>query len=251
MTDDFTSVAPSFPEPFRLMLRETVGSTNDEARSLAESGAPDGLVLLADRQTAGRGRRGAAWFSPVGEALAFSVIVRPSEPKSLWPRLALAAGAAVAEAVESMSLQASIKWPNDVWVRQRKIAGVLVEAGADFAIVGIGINVKTTVFPPEVSDIATSLTIESGREHSRPDVLAAIVRRFAIRRDQIGAGFPELLEAVRVRCALTGNRVSLTTPNGPQTGIVEGIAPGGELLLRTTQGLEKLIQADEVRLLPR
>lgn len=250
MAEDFTTISEGLPEPFRLLIRETVGSTNDEVRKLAQAGAADGLVLLAERQTAGRGRRGAAWFSPVGESLAFSILVRPEEPKALWPRLALAAGLSVAEAVESFGPQAGIKWPNDVWIRHLKVAGILVEAGTDFAIVGIGINVKTTEFPPEVAEIATSLKIEGGRDFQLPDVLAAIIRQFSLRRHQIGGSFEELLSAVRLRCVLTGNRVSLTTSNGLQTGVIEGIGPGGELLLRTENGLERLIQADEIRLLP-
>ncbi len=250
MAADFTSISEGLPEPFRVLIRETVTSTNDEIRELAQAGAADGLILLAERQTAGRGRRGAAWFSPHGESLAFSILVRPEEPKALWPRLALAAGLAAAEAVESFGLQAGIKWPNDVWIRHLKVAGILVEAGAGFAIVGIGINVNTTQFPIEVAEIATSLHIEGGRELSLPEVLAAIIRQFSVRRNQIGNSFEDLISAVRQRCVLTGNRVSLITSCGPKSGIVEGLAPGGELLLRTESGLERLIQADEIRLLP-
>lgn len=247
---NFTQAAADFPEPFRLLVRESVESTNDEVRKLAQTGAADGLIVLAERQTAGRGRRGAAWFSPAGESLAFSILIRPEEPKSLWPRLALAAGLAVAEAVEAFGPQAGIKWPNDVWIGHRKTAGILVEAGADFAVVGIGLNVNTTSFPPEVSGIATSLQIETSQAFSRAEVLGTIIRKFARRRHQISHDFEELLSAVRLRCVLTGKRVSLTTASGPRTGTVEGIAAGGELLLRSELGLERLIQADEVRLLP-
>lgn len=247
--ENFNAVAADFPEPFRLLVRESVESTNDEIRILAEAGAPDGLIVLAERQTAGRGRRGAAWFSPVGESLAFSILVRPEEPKVLWPRLALAAGLAVSEALERFGPQAGIKWPNDVWIGQRKVAGILIEAGADFAVVGIGLNVNTMRFPPTVTEIATSLRIETSREISLSEVLAEVIHKFSRRRLQIGPDFDELLTAVRQRCVLTGNRVGLITANGPKVGIVEGITPGGELLLQTEHGLERLIQADEVRLL--
>ena len=246
----FTATAADFPEPFRLLLRETVGSTNDEVCSLAQAGAADGLIVLADQQTAGRGRRGAAWFSPAGESLAFSILVRPQETKALWPRLALAAGLAVAEALESFGPQVGIKWPNDVWIGQKKAAGILVEAGTDFAVVGIGLNVNTTEFPPAVAEIATSLRLETAREFSRAEVLGEIIRKFARRRQQIGEDFEEMLSAVRERCVLTGKRVSLNTASGPRVGTVTGIAAGGELLLLSENGLERLIQADEVRLLP-
>lgn len=248
--ENFMEAAADFPEPFRLLIRESVQSTNDEVRVLAQAGAPDGLILLAERQTAGRGRRGAAWFSPAGESLAFSILVRPDEPKALWPRLALAAGLAVAEAVESFGLQAGIKWPNDVWIGHRKVAGILVEAGSDFAVVGIGLNVNSTDFPPEVSEIATSLRIETSQAFPRAEVLGEIIRKFAGRRRQIANDFEALISAVRLRCVLSGNRVTLTTSNGPRAGTVEGIADSGELLLRTENSLERLIQADEVRLLP-
>lgn len=246
---DFAAVAGDFPDPFRLMVRERTASTNDDLRQLAADGAPEGLVLLALRQFAGRGRRGAAWFSVPGESLAFSVLLRPQEAKAIWPRLALAAGLAVAEALESLGPAAGIKWPNDVWIGSRKVAGILVEAGADFAIVGIGINVSTTRFPEEIEMIATSLQIETGRPQLPADVLAAVVRRLSLRRLQIGADFEGLLQSVRYRCVLSGHQVSFLTGQGPREGVVEGISPGGELLLRTPQGLEKWLQADEIRIL--
>ncbi len=247
-SDEFNAVAADFPEPFRLLPRESVESTNDEVRKLACAGAADGLIVLAERQTAGRGRRGAAWFSPPGESLAFSILVRPDEPKSHWPRLALATGLAVAEAIEGFHLHPGIKWPNDVWISGRKVAGILVEAGADFAVVGIGLNVNSREFSGEISATATSLRREAGCEFSRADVLAAIIHRFALRGRQIGSEFPSVIAGVSERCVLTGHRVSLLTAAGPKAGTVEGIGAGGELLLRGGGGLERLIQADEIRL---
>ena len=230
------------------MVRDSLASTSDEARLLAEQGAADGWVVLTDRQTAGRGRRGAAWFAAAGEALAFSIIVRPAEAKALWPRLALAAGLAVAEAAETWAPQVGIKWPNDVWIGRRKVAGILVEAGHDFAVVGIGINVNTREFPPELAELATSLRLAAGRDLDRAAVLTSVLDRFALRRCQLGTGFDEVLEGVRQRCVLSGQAVALLTAGGPRHGIMAGLGPGGELLLRTPAGLERIIQADEVRL---
>lgn len=229
-------------------MREALASTNDEARGLAEQGAADGLVVLTENQTAGRGRRGADWFAAAGASLAFSIVVRPAEPKSLWPRLALAAGLAVAEAAEACASQVGIKWPNDIWIGRRKVAGILVEAGQDFAVVGIGINVNTREFPPQLATLATSLQLAAGQAQDRALVLTNILARFALRRNQIGAGFDELLDGVRLRCVLSGHAVSLVTASGPRHGTMEGLGPGGELLLRTPGGLERIIQADEVRL---
>lgn len=251
MHADLTELAAAagiFPDPFRLLIRERAGSTNDEARDLALAGAPAGLVVLALEQTQGRGRRGNRWFAPPAESLAFSVVLRPEAPRSLWPRLALAAGLAVAEAAGHFGVEAGIKWPNDIWIRDRKAAGILVEAGEDFVIVGIGINVNAESFPPDVAATATSLHREAGAPVARDALLTAVIRRLAVRHPQIGMDFDELLAGVRRRCVLSGRAVSLLTARGLRHGIVEGIGPGGELLLRTPEGLETHLQADEVRL---
>jgi BirA family biotin operon repressor/biotin-[acetyl-CoA-carboxylase] ligase len=248
MAHDLTSAAAEFPDPFHLRVLESAGSTNDELRVLAEASAPAGLVLLALEQSTGRGRRGAQWFASPGESLTFSILLRPAEPKALWPRLALAAGLAVAEAVESFGPAAGIKWPNDVWIGSRKVAGILVEAGADFAIVGIGLNVNTTRFPDEVAAIASSLELETGMPHSRGDVLGAIIRRFAIRARQINVEFSALMDQVRQRCVLSGKTVQLVTSAGPRVGVVDGLSSAGELILRGPNGPELLIQADEIRI---
>lgn len=249
--DDFTAAAAAFPDPFRLLVREEAVSTNDETTKLAVAGAPEGLVLLAMRQTGGRGRRGAAWFAPAGQSLAFSILLRPAAPKVLWPRLALAAGLAVAEAMEDFGLSPGIKWPNDIWLGGRKAAGVLVEAGADFAVVGIGINVNATEFPEALADVATSMQLAAAREIALPEALGGVTRHFALRSRQIGADFPELIGAIRERCVLRGQRVSLLTAGGALHGMVEDIADGGELLLRSHDRLHRILQADEVRILDR
>jgi BirA family biotin operon repressor/biotin-[acetyl-CoA-carboxylase] ligase len=124
-----------------------------------------------------------------------------------------------------------------------------VEAGNDFVIVGIGLNVNSTAFPDEIAGIATSLRLESGTDHSRDLLLGSIVRRFAASSRGIGGDFVHLLDPVRERCVLTGHRVSLMTAGGRREGVVEGIGHGGELLLRTARGLDVLLQADEVRII--
>lgn len=249
MIEELSAAASGFPDPFRLMVREASTSTNDDLRRLAEEGAKDGLVLLALCQTAGRGRRGAVWFSPPGESLAFSVLLRPAEPKALWPRLALCAGLAVAEAIESFGPAAGIKWPNDVWIAGRKVAGILVEAGSGHVVVGIGLNVSACQFPAEIAGLATSLRIETGIDHPAGEVLAAVIRRLAVHSKHLDASFGTTIDAVRRRCELTGHEVSFMTAAGPRSGIVEGIAPGGELLVREGREVRKFMQADEIRIL--
>jgi len=244
---EFATTASTLPDPFRLRLHESCGSTSDEARALGLGGAPGGDIVVADVQTAGRGRRGAAWFGSPGESLTFSILWRPVISKALWPRLALAAGLAVAEACEAFVPLAEIKWPNDVWISARKVAGILVEAGPDFAVVGVGINVNTTAFPDEIRDVATSLAIECARPVDRGALLGKIIARFAIHANRLDGDFECLLNGVRQRCVLAGHQVDLQTPSGPLHGHCEGIGSSGELLVHTGQGLQHILQADEVR----
>ncbi len=244
---DFDHIAALLPDPFRILWRETVSSTNDELRALAEKGMAEGLILIADEQTAGRGRRGAAWLSPKGENLAFSVLLRPAVPKALWHRLSLATGLAVAEALEAYVPAAEIKWPNDVRVSGKKIAGILVEAGADFVIIGIGINVNSTGFPEELA--ATSLREEFGDERDRAEVLHGVIHRLARRAGEIGIGFDGILKSIRERCALTGRRVSFLSADKRREGVVKGIGTSGELIVEVDGVAESIVQADEVRVM--
>lgn len=236
------------PSGFHLDFREKTGSTNDDIRSAANAGASEGLVIVARTQESGRGRRGAAWVCPPGEGLAFSALLRPRENKALWPRLSLAAGLAVAEAIERLGPLAEVKWPNDVWVGGRKIAGILVEAGDDFVVVGIGINVGVKEFPAELADSATSLALECGEAPELSAVLLHVLERLQVWSAKIGAGFEELLRGFRVRCALTGKVVRLLAADGSVSGKVAGIGDGGELLVETPNGVRRLVQADEVRI---
>ncbi len=244
---DFDHIAAFLPDPFRILWRETVSSTNDELHTLANQGTAEGLILIADEQTAGRGRRGAAWLSPKGENLAFSVLLRPTASKALWHRLSLAAGLAVAEALEAYVPVAEIKWPNDVRVYGKKIAGILIEAGTDFVIIGIGINVNSTAFPEELA--ATSLREEIGEEMDRAELLHGVVTRLARRAGEIGVGFDGILISIRERCALTGHRVSFLSADKRREGIVKGIGTAGELLVEIDGVIESLVQADEVRVM--
>ncbi len=234
------------PAGYRLDFREATGSTNDDVRWAALDGAAAGLVVVAGRQEAGRGRRGAAWICPPGEGLAFSVLLRPAEKKALWPRLSLAAGLAVAEGLDRYGVAAEVKWPNDVWIGGRKIAGILVEAGEDFVVAGIGINVGVREFPVGLE--ATSLALECGEAPGLPAVLVSVLERLAVWQARIGTGFDELLRRFRERCALTGKRVRLTCADGVLTGEAAGIGDGGELLVRMPEGLRRIVQADEVRI---
>jgi BirA family biotin operon repressor/biotin-[acetyl-CoA-carboxylase] ligase len=198
----------------RLHLR-SVGSTNARARELAEQGAPHGTLVTASEQTAGRGRQGRSWVTPPGSAIAASVILR-----SFDDLLPLRAGLAVADLAGD---GARVKWPNDVLLDGRKVAGILVEARApDWAVVGIGVNVAGV--PPEVADIATSL----GRE----DVEAALEELMAALDVRVAQPAADVVAALRERDALLGRRVRW---NGGE-GEGAGIDSSGALLVETPAG---------------
>ncbi|MEP4079398.1 biotin--[acetyl-CoA-carboxylase] ligase [Haloferula sp.] len=233
-----------FPEGWRLVALDEAESTNDEIRLRVDE--QEGLVVLAERQTAGRGRRGAAWFSESGKCLTFSVLLRPSEPKPLWPRLSLAAGLAVAEALNRIGLEAEIKWPNDVLVRGKKICGILVESAGDRAIVGIGLNVNTKEFPGELE--ATSVFQELETEWDREEILTLVLKALEGWSSEIGAGFGNLLAGVKERCWLTGKRVRLTAVDELVEGLARGIGPQGDLVVETPAGVRSFVQASEIRL---
>lgn len=231
------------PPGWRLEVLDETDSTNDEVRRLGEPGR----VVLAERQRAGRGRRGAAWLSAPGESLTFSVLIEPGEPRALWPRLSLAAGVAVAEALGRLGVEAAIKWPNDVLVGGRKLAGILVEAAEGGAIVGIGLNVTTREFPGELAGSATSVALERGGGITRGEVLELLLGSLAGWSTQIGAGFPQVVARVRERCALSGRRVRMLARGQVLEGTAVRVSGAGELVVEIDGETRRFLQADEVR----
>src|SRR5256714_3422110 len=152
-------------------------STNERARELAAAGAPHGTIVTADEQSAGRGRQGRTWVAPAGSAVLMSLVVRDFGPETLLP---LAAPLAVCDACEAVAaVECRIKWPNDVWIGGRKVAGILVEGRPQegWAVVGIGLNVSTTAgeFPEELRAVATSLAAAAGDRFDRDTVLDALL----------------------------------------------------------------------------
>ncbi len=240
------ALAPSWAQ--RVIFLEECRSTNDEAREMAANGLAHESLILTEKQTAGRGRRGQAWSCPPGESIACSLVLKPSEKMALWSRFSLAAGLAVAEALDRFGLSAEVKWPNDVWVKGRKICGILVESAQDSVIVGIGLNVNTVTFPEGLAHPATSIALETGQEVAREEVLVAILDEVRFRAGQIGSGFPDLLESWNTRCVLRGKAVRLETNGETKTGVMEGLSPQGELVLLTDKGREKILHADFIRL---
>jgi BirA family transcriptional regulator, biotin operon repressor / biotin---[acetyl-CoA-carboxylase] ligase len=229
-----------------------VDSSNERAKELAMAGAPGGLVVTADEQTAGRGRRGNAWFAPPGSCLLYSAIVRPFAADEA-PLLPLAVPLAVCEAAEAVApVRCQVKWPNDVWIDERKVSGVLVEARPDegWAVVGVGLNVAIPdqEFPPELRDTAISLLpteAEGGLPPGgAPGVRRALAALNETLRRWLEAGRDEVLSAYRARDALCGRRISWDGG----AGLAEEIDERGHLVVETAGGERVALGAGEVHL---
>lgn len=227
-------------------------STNERAKELAKAGAPGGLVVTAAEQTAGRGRRGTAWFAPAGSCLLYSALLRPLalERARLLP---LAVPIAVCEAAEAVApVRCRVKWPNDVWIEERKVAGVLAEARPDqgWAVIGVGLNVAIAQddFPEELRETAASLLpteAEGGLPAGgAPSVAAALTELNEALGRWTEASADEVLDAYRARDALCGRRVSW---DGGQ-GIAEEIDERGHLVVETGGGERVALGAGEVHL---
>lgn len=226
------------------------GSTNDLAGERARAGAPSGLVVAADAQTAGRGRLGRAWHSPPGANLYLSILLRPARPPSDIPPLTLLVGGALARALAGLGFGPRLKWPNDVELideggRRRKVAGILTEmssAGerALHVIVGVGLNVNGTDFPPEIADRATSLRRAAGGQPlDRAPVLAAFLNALEPMLDEFDrVGPPAAVSAFEAYAALPA-ACRVTAPGRPGErleGTALGVDPDGALRLRDETG---------------
>ena len=230
-----------------LEIHDTLPSTQDRARALAAEGRPPWSVVLADAQTAGRGRSGARWLSEPGTGLWMSVLL----PAGAGPHLSLAVGLAVAEAVARAAPDlpsAGIEWPNDVTIEDRKIAGVLLEASGSGIVAGIGLNTRTPPggYPPELGGRAAALDAWPGGGHVDRAVLAGQVLEML--RQRVARPRPrpdaELLAALRSRDALAGREVD-TEQEG--RGRAVGLAEDGALLLERADGRGVAVRSGRVR----
>ena len=239
-----------------LEYSERVGSTNDVILDLAGRGAPHGTVCLADEQSAGRGRRGYGWFSPPGCGIWASILLRPRLSAARTPPLTLCSAAAVARALEKAAgVAVQIKWPNDLLMRDRKVAGILAEtrsvAGDEpVIVVGMGINVNHTrdLFPDEISATATSLRIESGGPVKREDLFLSILASFeSAYGDYLESGPESVLSEVDARLAWRGRTVEVDSPAGV-SGRVSRVDKEGGLLLERDVGGDVVIRSGSIRL---
>jgi BirA family biotin operon repressor/biotin-[acetyl-CoA-carboxylase] ligase len=231
---------------------EEIGSTNDRARELAEEGAEHGEVVIAEAQTAGRGRRGRLWVSPARKNLYFSVILRPDLPPARAPELTLVASVALCDALRQAGVQAGIKWPNDLLASERKIAGVLTELAAEadrvhWVVIGAGVNVNAREedFPEELRGEATSVLLERGEPAPRALFAAACLTALEGWIDRHAEeGFAVVREAWRERSTTLGREVTVRTDGREIVGTAEDIDDAGALLVRGPAGLERILAGD-------
>jgi BirA family biotin operon repressor/biotin-[acetyl-CoA-carboxylase] ligase len=233
-------------EPFNtVQYFSEVASTNDLAAAL-----PEGTVVLADRQTAGRGRRGHAWFSPPGSGLYASVVLVPgrsSDPRRATALLTLAAGVALAEGVDTASgLRVDLKWPNDLYVSRRKLAGILAEASGERVVLGFGINTSIASYPPDLHERATSIESELGRSVDRHPVFVEALAALSRRYDDLLLGrFDAILDAWRRRApAAVGARVARSVDGNLVTGVTAGVDDQGALLVRVGDRVERVVSGE-------
>ena len=229
---------------------DEIGSTNDVAIAAAEAGAPEGLVVVANTQSTGRGRVGRSWSSPPGAGLYVSVVLRPAGPA--LQLLMIAAGVAIAEGIHAATgLDACVKWPNDVHVGSRKLAGILAEAGSsagavDHVVLGFGINILRAAYPPDVAARATSIESELGRAVDRglvlAECLAALSNRYGmLQRD----GANVVIAAWRRRAAMQMRReVEWDVDGGSRRGRAEDIDATGALLVRVGDQIVRVISGE-------
>jgi BirA family transcriptional regulator, biotin operon repressor / biotin---[acetyl-CoA-carboxylase] ligase len=227
-------------------------STNERAKELAAAGAPGGLVVTADEQSAGRGRRGNAWFAPSGACLLYSALLRPFDAERA-PVLPLAVPIAVCEATEEVApVRCQVKWPNDVWIDERKVAGVLVEARPEegWAVIGVGLNVavRDEDFPEELRETAISLLPTEAEGGIPAGGAPGVQRALRALNEALGrwvdSSADQVLSAFRARDLLCGRRISWDGGSG----VAEEIDERGHLVVSRDSGERVALGAGEVHL---
>ena len=238
---------------------DQVTSTNQVAKALAEEGAADGALVVANEQTAGKGRYGRHWGTPAGKTIAMTLILRPKLPPEQISMVTLVAGMAVAQACrEICHVDACIKWPNDVVVNGKKICGILTEMTTDihsvsYIVVGIGINTRVSDFPPELCDKAASLHREMERlgydaSFRRSELIAAVMKCFEMLYTQFlkTGDLSSLKDCYEQLLVNRDAVVRVLSPGNEYTGRAEGINDRGELLVRREDGTLEKVYAGEV-----
>lgn len=232
---------------------DTIDSTNSEALKEARHGADEGLCVVAGQQTAGRGRMGRVWVSPPDSGLYFSIVLRPGIAAKYLPLVTLMSGVAVYDTLAEFGIKPDIKWVNDVLVGDKKVCDILAEtADTDeglAVIVGIGVNLKSSNFPPEIADTATSLESELGRNVTPFDLEDSLVKFLNYWYEMLNLqnGPAEILRAWQRRSSYySGKNVRVSLEKETFTGTTDGLETNGALRLRRADGTIAVIQAGDV-----
>lgn len=233
---------------------DSLASTNLQAKLDAENGAAEGTLIVADMQTAGRGRRGRGWSSPSGMNVYFTLILKPDFAVEMASMVTLAMGIAVAEGIrETCGVEARIKWPNDIVVGGKKVCGMLAEMSVErdyihYIVIGAGINVGEQVFPAEIAPVAVSLYQECGRKISRAGLIVNVMKAFESAYDifREKGDLSGLLERYHALLVNKDREVRVLDPKGEYRGISRGINRTGELLVETEDGAVREVYAGEV-----
>ena len=238
----------------RIVYFDETDSTNNQAKVFGEKGDVHGTLFVADKQTAGKGRRGRGWDSPPGESIYMTLLLRPEISPERAPMLTLVMGLIVAEAIrEAAGIETKIKWPNDIVVDKKKVCGILTEMTTEmmyvnYVVIGVGINVNQQGFPDEIAKMATSLYKKTGKVYRRSELIAAVLERFEKNYDtflRTGdlSGIQEAYDAALVNC---GQEVKVLEPGHEYEAVAEGINENGELMVRLPDGRKKQVFAGEV-----
>ena len=229
---------------------DTVDSTNTLCTRMAREGAPEGTMVVAEGQTTGRGRRGRSWYSPHGTSLYLSLLLRPNRAMLEAQRLTMMASVALAETIRDLTgAEALIKWPNDIFISSRKVAGILVEAESqgdrlDWMVLGMGVNVNTESFPSELEHRATSILRETGKKACRAGLLTRLVVGMeTLYRPWLNGDMEFIFSRWREMSYTLGRRVK--TEQG-FTGYAEEVTPQGGLIIRGDRGDRLIVNAGDV-----
>jgi BirA family biotin operon repressor/biotin-[acetyl-CoA-carboxylase] ligase len=239
-----------------IQVFEQTTSTNDVVEKLARDGVKEGFVVFAESQTKGRGRLGRVWQSPTHKGLWFSVLLRPNLRPQETTQLTVISATSLRRAIKTVTgLNAEIKWPNDLLLRGKKVAGILTELSAEVdrvrhIIIGIGVDVNQDAneFPGELRQIATSLKLEAGEEISRAELATEMLRELDADYARICAGkFPEVADEWEAACVTIGRNVTVHVGDRKFRGRAESLDDDGALLVRTEHGhLERIIGGDVI-----
>lgn len=238
----------------RIYYYEETGSTNIDAKRLGEEGGVHGTVVAADKQNAGRGRRGRSWQSPAGKDIYFTILLRPEFAPDKAAGLTLVMALSVAQAIEGVcGMEAGIKWPNDVVLNGKKICGILTEMNVEtdyiqYVVIGVGINVNLDAMPEEIEQTATSILLESGKETARAELLQEVLKRFEENYEtyERDLNLSNMLEEYNRHLVNRNKQVRVLDPKGEYDGMARGINARGELLVETADGKTVEVYAGEV-----